>query len=273
VLGAIREFLYGWQFIHLTVLIVAWLGGGSWLLMRSLRKHDSSIRTKFTKCLGTALLAGVAGGITGGAIFYMINAIGGQIQVDLRVLGMIIAALTVIAGAFVTFYAMLNRPVKATLKVVGSPMLAIVIIGSVVVGDATMRAVKARRAFLKRMQCQATLSYIRSGLIAYERDVGNPPERLEVLFEEQFVDEGYLGCPANSSDRVGYFYIPARIRIADGESDKIVVCDFGRNHKIGRNALLTDGRAIWYSNEEFSALLAKEENASFAEALAAAESP
>ena len=139
-LGAIREFLYGWQFIHLTVFTVAWLGGGSWLLMRSLRKHDTSKRARFGKCASIALLAGVVGGITGMAISYMINAIGGQVQVDLRVPGLVMAAVAAVASAFFTLYAALEVTMRKTLTLVAVPMIVLMALGAAIGGDAAVRA-------------------------------------------------------------------------------------------------------------------------------------
>ena len=120
------------------------------------------------------------------------------------------------------------------------------------------------RSLARQAQCRTQLHDICVAIESYAGDHdGKYPQDLNALVPSYLSSPRYLHCPA-SSDATGvdYFYFSPP---ADAKSRRLMLCEFEQAH-IQRSVAYSDGRIAPVSETAFQALLAKPENAAFAQA-------
>jgi len=271
VLGALRDYVHLWQLVPMSAIVIAWLWGGSWLLLRSLKKANYPKRIKQPRCVLIVFLAGLAGTAAGGAFFFLFETIGRITDTDMRAVGAAVGAVVLAAVSFLVIYAMLEASIKQSLAIATRPLAAVLLVTAVIGGPTAAVTAAGRRTQLERQRCQSRLMYIHSGLLSYQRVFGKPADNLQQLVEENQVDAGEAGCPTSRGGGGAYFYLPCRVVPRGETAERIVACDLAGNHKGGRNVLFANGLAVWYGRKDFDKLLKQDAQKEFAEALAAAE--
>lgn len=272
-LAAIRDYLYAWQFIHLVILAGGWLGLGSWMLQRALAKHGGPRRARMGRCVGITLLAGLAGGLTGMAIFHVVQSLGGCLNMSMRLPAALAGAIVALVTAWLVIYAMLETTVKQTLRIAAPSLVVLVALIAVLGGDAAIRTRTEHRREIRKAICRENMTYIYHALLTYQSNTGDPIGNLESLAKEKLLKMGRLACPGRPANKIGYFYLPGRIVPAAIDTHRILVCDLRGNHPGGRNVMLANSRIMWESTAEFQLLLGEDENKEFAAALKKAEGP
>ena len=271
-LAAIREFFHTWQFIHLSIFAIGWVGGGGWLLLRSLKKANYPKRIRLTNCVGLVILAGATAAVTGLLFFLMVNTIAGSLPTKLKLISAAIVAFLVMGvSALAVVYAMLDLSFAQSIRVAILPLALLLVLGTSLAAEAGIRSVRIRRCTLLRQKCQDTLTYIHRALHTYQRNTGEPAPSLQILLAEHLIDRNHLSCPAMEPGKVDYFYHPARLTDPDTFTTKLLLCDYKHNHTNGRNVIRTNGLLGWSSESDFQDLLQEDHNKEFADALRRAE--
>jgi len=272
VLAAIRDFLYPWQLIHLTIFAIGWIGGGGWMLLRSLKKANYPKRIKLINCVGLVILAGATAAVTGLVLFMMVHRLTASLPTKLSMLSAaIVAAAVMAATALAVIYAMLDLSFRKSVRVAIVPLALLFVLGAALAADAGVRSVRIRRATLLRQKCLDNLTYIQRALQTYQRNTGQPAPSLQVLVDEDLLERERLSCPAAGGTKIGYFYYPTRLTDPTTFTTKLLLCDYKHNHADARNVMRTTGQLGWSTDSEFQELLQEDHNKDFAAALRQAE--
>lgn len=269
---------YPWQIPFLLAFLAGWLLGGAWLFRWSIRRFSPQPRLRFKHYVLIAFLTPLAGFAVGGALLFMVYAIGIRLGADWRVPAAIVGGIVSILVAFVTAYAMLNATLKQALRAGAVPLGAVFLLTAAVGVSCVLPALSIRHEGAAVFRCRENIGEIARALSAYKGDAqGLLPSSLQRLVDDpRFrspIRPEMLACPAADPSSVGYFYLrTGRYGERIGEKRTIVLCDLKGNHAKARNIVFADGnyRPVW--EQEFQDLLGLPENKEFAKALALAES-
>lgn len=269
-LAGISNFLFVWHLPMFAVLVAGWLMGGGWLLLRSLRKTQYPKRIRLPRCVLIFLLAGLGGGSVGLVSFYLLNSIGDAIDVNLKVVGVIVAAPTFLGVAYLVVYAMLELSMGAALKAAAVPLGAQIVLMGVIGTAGGVPAFYMRHELHRRSMCRANMDYVLQALDGYQRNYEKPVAKLEILVEQNLIEAKYLKCPGAPEREIAFFYYASRL-VDSSKPDQLLLCDYRGNHSWGRNMVMTNGQRGWRDDGKLRALLDADENKEFATALRAAE--
>lgn len=253
----------------LGVFIIGWLLGGGYLLLRSMGKQPLNPAAKLPRCVGAALLAGLAGAFSGGVLYMLLAAIGKGLGVNLGALGTIVAVAAMIAVGYLVIYAMFNLPFGNVLRAAGPAIFGTILLAVVIGAAAAIPARYATQARRRREMAIHRLQRIHRAILMYEIKTGRSPKTLSALTEEHYIDASALRHPCAPQSAVGYFYLPARSVPYMEQTKAVRVCELVPSGD-GRLLLFANGRCRWYSSREAQRILDLPENAAFASALAAA---
>ena len=261
-----RDYFFPLHQIPLVVLLmVGWLWGGSWLLLRSLKKRGYPKRIKLGNCVLIMLLCGFCGVLAAGVTFLLVNSFGGGLAIKAVGAGAGLVMLVVVS--LLVVYAMLELSLGKAIKAAALPMVAVMALMGVVGAAAGTPAYFWRHANRKRELCQNRLFYLHRGLLQYQQAYSEPATAVEALLEKNIVGKESVLCPGPEGEAGEYFYFPGRVIGGGEKTEKLLACDVGGNHGGGRNVLFVNGEARWCKDKEFQGLLELPENKDFADAL------
>jgi hypothetical protein len=268
---------FPWQIPLLLIALAGWLLGGPWLLKLALSRQGLLGKFKFPNLMLHMLLAGLAGGAVGAAVFFLIIAIGQAGNATLTIPAAIAALPAALVTAYLILYAMLDLPLAKAMSAGTLPLVAVIALGAAMIVACALPADAARQEERNQALCRKQLTAINGQIVGVKMLSGQVPPSLEYLLEKGALAPKDLLCPSCPGLKIAYFYFPpqkidtqtARSRETSFE---LRLCDFADNHKrTGRNILTSDGQAQWIKEPDFQALLTKPENIAFAKALAEAE--
>jgi hypothetical protein len=257
-----------------TPIIAIWVGVGGVLLRRGVKALVSRNQGRLGRCLLISSLAGLAGGVAGFAVLFLLGTLGNQYNFRPFVPAALAVPPVFLAVAFTVIYASFEIPAGALVRISGKafaiPLLAVVVGGS----PAAWFSYSIRQADLARKHSVGSLKFLGEVLTTtYTSHKRPPPDDLMVLVTQKIVPPDRLKCRTATGRSLDYFYVPAELPVKYGPSLKILACDFLDNQDgRGRAVLFINGDARWYSRDELPALLGRPENRDFAAALGRAES-
>jgi len=272
-LAAIDDYLFLWQFPPALVLLLAWVGGGGYLLHRAVRDDLARRKGSLGRCLVISFLAFAAGAAGGVSILLLVVSIYRRAGANLPWLAMALGAVIFLAINFVvlcaSFELAVGRLLRTWLTSYGPAAALTVVIGA----PTGWYARKARVAKAAQQHSLEALRRIHQGIIHnYINQLREPPATLQDLVDDEVVEARVLRCRNNKGRAVDYFYRPVPIPRASAGSLRILACDFTDNHDGGGRAVLfTDGSAEWYPPERLPEVFDLPENHAFVEALRKAE--
>ena len=272
-LAAINDYLFPWELAPGLVLLLAWVGGGGYLLHRAVRDDLARRKGSLGRCLVISFLAAAAGAAGGGSILLLVVSIYKKAGANLPWLAVGFGAVSFLAINFVVLCASFELPVGRLLRTwltSYAPAAAL----AVVIGAPTgWYARKARLAKASQQHSLEALRRIHQGIMVnYVGQRREPPATLQQLVDDEVVEARVLRCRNNKGRAVDYFYQPAPLPPTSPGSRRILACDFIDNHHGGgRGVLFTDGSAEWYSVERLPEVFDLPENRPFVEALRKAE--
>ncbi len=270
-LAGLTDWIHLWQMPLFVVLAIGWLGGGGWLLLRSLKKSQYPKKIKLPQCILIFLVAGMGGGAVAMVVFFLFYTIGEAIEVNLKTAGLGAAVVALFATTMMVIFAMLELSLKEALKAARIPLLGQLVLMAAIGAAAILPVpgmLQERRA---QRGCNNNLVHIADGLQRYQSENGVPPTALQALVDEEYIEAKHLQCPSVAEQAVEYFYSNRRMTRRDKATKQMVVCDKKGNHGEPRNVLFTNGNTRLVETEEFEVLIALEENEGFVAALRAAE--
>jgi len=268
VLAGIRDYFYSIHIPLLLILAVGWLWGGSWLLLRSLKQRQYPKRLRLGNCVVIMLLSGFCGVLAAGAVFLLVNALGGGSRVGMAI-GAGIGLIALIVVVLLVIYAMLELSFRAATRAAALPVAAMIALMVTIGAAGGIPAYIWRQTDRTRELCQGRLLYLYGGLQRYQQSYAKPAPTLDELVERNIISVESIQCPAVEGGG-RYFYLPTRVDPQE-QSDRMVVCDMLGNHEDGRDVLFIGGLVRWCDDEDFRRLAALDANKAFAEALRRAE--
>lgn len=272
-LAAINDYLFLWQLPVGLVLLLAWAGGGGYLLHRAVRADLARRKGSLGRCLVVSFLAVAAGVAAGGIILLLVASIGKRIGGGLRWPAVALGMASFLAIQFVVLCASFELPVKRLLRTWLAAYAPAAVLTVVAVVPAGWYAHKARQADAAQQHSLQALRHIHQGIrYQYVAQLREAPPTLQQLVDDTVIEQRALQCRDNKGRPVDYFYLPAPLPRASEDSRRILACDFIDNHDgRGRAVLFTDGSAEWCPGEELPAVFDLPENRAFAAALRKAE--
>lgn len=252
----------------LGLFLLGWIGSG-WLLRRGVKRQDPSYRTGIGHCILAVILAGAAAAMCGAVTFYVSNVIGKAIDVNLKIVGAVLAAPVALAIAVLVTYAMFALTFRQTLRAIFVPLVMIMLLGCVTAAAAGLPAIQARREANRKNATLERLQVIHDVIVNhYLQDYGRLPKTLDDLVQKDLLDANFLRSPRDPEEPIGFLYLPTDDMLTGGNR-RILLCEICRHGQCeeGRAVGLISGGGRWYSNKEFIDLLAMPENRDFLESL------
>ena len=252
-----NKYLFMWQLPVFGLLIVGWLGAGSYLLRVSIAKNTKQRRVPFGRCLLATLLSG-GGGAFGGAVFFMlVRSIGAHFEVKLLWLAAPLAIIVMLLTAFIVLYSMYQLSAKDTLRVSFRPLIGVLIVVAIILTPTAIVTRSQGLAGYYQTNAVNKLKSLSESIAEYRRKVYSPPETLEKL-----IDKGYISPESithQMSDKAnGFLYLPYNNGLdEDIAKTRIVICSIGHKPSKGRAVMFANGLCIWEKAYESQDLLAE----------------
>ena len=184
----VQHYLYWWQLPLLGIFIVGWLLGGGYLLLRSMAKQPLNPPAKLPRCIGAAVLAGLAGLFAGSVLYTLLATIGRGLELNLGPLGAIVAVAAMIAVGYLVIYAMFNLPFGNVLRAAGPAIFGTILLAVVIGAAAAIPARYATQAKRRRERAIHHLQRIHRAILMYEIKTGRTPKTLSALADEHYID-------------------------------------------------------------------------------------
>lgn len=276
--------IFPWQWAILPAFVIGWILGGAFLLKRSFFKVQPQSKAKFGKFLLTSLLSGTGGLAMGGAVYFLVDAIGKQLDADVRIVSAAIALVIALLAAYIIVYAMLNLPAKQSFKVGTPALLAVGLLGLAAGLGCVLPAMSARQDSHRLDVCHKNLLALGEAIRSYEDRNGKPPATLQDIVDdphkEPSVKATIVLCAPDHGNARQYFYRPARglppALVDNGQRHEtqtktLRLCDFKGNHPNGRYVQFINGYSQFVLESDFQELLKLSDNFDFAKELKAVE--
>ncbi len=267
---SINAYLFLWQLPVFLAFAAAWLIGGTYLTRRALGACTDLPRSKLgtARCLRLNFLATGAGLLALLIIAIFFTALAKRTRTLALLAGAVVVGLPgMMAMTWMVLLNLLDLPRKTVLRITATsagPVLAVLVVLAGATAVPTWFLGQARRM---AQGCKSNLRWVETGLAEYAQREGREAPSLEALVDRNYIEQKYLRCPANPTEKIAYAYAPRPAGSEVEGSSRILLCDRDANHGGRRIALFANGNIEEIDEDRFAELLKLPENRQLAEQL------
>jgi hypothetical protein len=287
ILAEFNSYIHWWWYpLVLLALPAAFFLGGQ-VLHKSLAKHVAEgAHRKFTvgRCCVAVFLAVASAGMCGGAVYYMMSAIGSDNALAWWI-PIIVGAVAAIPAFVLTIVAMFNMPfgqlLPGTVKALGVVVVISGICGTAIGVPANFERVGHIQRNDSADHLHKIFGYLQEASTRFTKAM--PPDLASLKKIDKF-DAQLLKCPRRPDLEVGFFYyspgseamlkanpLTARGSLTSEGGEGIIACEFKGSATGVRVFLMRNGNVQWLPEDEFQETLNKKINEDFRKELAKAD--